>query len=747
MKYARRIGAVCEGGGRYYVAAGYEKKWLRILEDGTLEVAEGLPQPSKEELEEVKANAERLRKVVAPIAPVPVAKSLPKLEGRIFEYRNAENRLMMAVQRFDFDTPEGRDKRCLPWIFDGTNWLQQGWPDDIPTPLFGNHHHRQRVMIHEGEKAVEAAIEACATDSTHPWRDWLVRFGHCTWQGGGGRVGYANWQELGPDVEVFIMPDNDGPGYKSAQRLTRLLTHVRSVYLFHHRGYNAPRTWDMADAPFTESYEDMERGFLLAEPATVTEIGPNGKPREVLRKNFVHKFAFATATQEFVEVRRPTNFMSVTEFNNTYRHLSSVKDLGGMMLSSPDLPRQDRIGYRPDVFISPSGRYELTQPYFIGDDGLRYVNMYRPPLVVEERPPSRWVFRPFLVYMRHLIPDVKERKILLRWAACMLAGHRLRWAPLLISMMQGTGKSTFARMLRTLVGPSNSAQVTSAALQDKFTSWALNKQLVVVPELNEGSGFKLAEHLKTFIDSDEIPIRRMNTDQYDIESHISFICSSNHFSAISIAKEDRRWYLPTVTELPAPHRGDKRKGLVNLAHRYLAVGASPSDNIFFARLWDWFDERGAEWLLWTARRYGKWLVATQWHGRNDRAPETLRKMEVQDRSLPAWEEMLDDLLENVDIVLIEDLRQYMKDQDLKFVPKPMDLLNKLSEYGFFLQYQREVKDKDMRRGRIGVYSLDGRQLKSQVASREALKQTWSHERHRATLFSSLFRRAAGDEAF
>lgn len=750
-KYLRRINAIAQGGGEYVVMKGYERVTLRVLSDGGVEVPDALPTPTQEERKEIASRAEELCSLTIPIS-APAYAGLPKIDsGTLYTYRDREGRVLMCVQRIEAGIID-HEKHCWPWIYDGTKWEKQEWPALIPSPLYGDYHDRMRIMVHEGEKAVDAAVAAADPQSGHPWQEWLARFAHVTWRGGARRAHMADWNSLPRGAEVWIMPDNDEDGYSAAQSVVASMPpSVRDVRLFHHRFFpDTERGWDMADPPFVKESKEVEQNFVLNMKA-VDYIPDGDKMIPVIRKEFVQKFAYSVRTQEFVEIQRPLYPISAASFNAIFSHLST-ENLAKMVLASKDLARVDQPGYRPPSYY----KGEQRAPRFFRSDGGRCVNMYQEPSVQATRPMHLSQIKPFLAYLRYLMPVARERKSFMRWASCYLAGNRLRWAVLMISQRHGTGKSTLMSLLRELTGHANTSHVTALTLADRFTGWAASKQLIVVPELLEGSGFKLGEMLKTMIADDAISIRRMNTDQYDIENHISFVCASNHVSAIHLAKEDRRWFLPKITEQLPPYIGEEmepdRAKLAVILGRYLKLGKEPKSTEMFAELLRWFNDRGNGHLLWLAREYGRLLHQRGWDIRMAHAPTTERKVEVVERSIPQWEEDIVTALHEYDdppVVIVQDLLEYLKELgqgegrgQRAYTVKPGDVSRVLEEQGYLPQFHTPSKGYTVK-----LAYNNGRQIEGRVFSKYPLEGSWQNHKHAAFTISAKWKLIFGHEAF
>jgi len=673
-KYCRDNGYKNLGAGRAKVSTGtgYDTKTIELRMDGTIVDDRGDDVKIGPELQ--KRLQEEYSTIMAeefPVMPAPSGVKRPKFRDNatIFEYRDKNGNLNMMVERFI--KPDGV-KQCLPWTYyESDGWRCQDLPDGMLSPLYGNHHGRSRVMIHEGEKAVDAAIAACGATSTHPWADFLRLFGHCTWKGGAiaGMPGKADWSELDECKEVYLMPDNDHEGYTAAQIIRKKLR-CESIYCIHWRNFpdQVPKKWDIADECPNIPVEVLQNHFELYEPATFTFYDDDGNPKQKLRPNFAKKFAFIHATKELVELRNPRRYYDQKGFNSSFGDLApGIKNLYQMMCESPDLVRVSRPGYKPYVTIRDN---RFLQPNRLGtttggEESI--VNMYRPTLLNERDTslaPKGTVetLRPFLAYMNKTFPIPRERKTIIRWLCHNLTAttpeERALWAVLLVSTTEGTGKSTLGNLVRRLVGAHNVAKVNGALLNDKYTGWLENVQLVLVEELKESGAFKLTESLKDKITEPTIPIRRMNTDPYSSDNHMSLLASSNHLSALSLGRKDRRWFLPKVTEELIPWNKHQAK-------LYLAMPKDEYDGAFFSALWTWFNNGGDSYLLYLMRRYGLKLHQREWGKLNNRAPLTEQKAKVIERSVMDWESLINEEISHEPMVCLQDLREWLREQNIR----------------------------------------------------------------------------------
>lgn len=709
---------------------------------------------------------------------------------------------------------KGESKSCIPWFPYGDREWKPGVPAAHDKPLFGQIGDSTLFMWHEGPKAASAATAASKFDSGHPWQGFLSRFTHISHQGGAypGAVEDTDWSPLNQkDITVFQMPDNDAASYDVAERIQKQLPDVGVLKIIHFGPWaHIPKSFDLADdwrrlvppaklrsgmkdvdllKAVVPSEDDLKLSFRTNLWATDLKYDPITKKRTpVVRGRFAKQFRQLTYTGELVEwdeIYGPGNPMDDKQFNTAYSRLHPVGlNLAACVRGKNECLQFCRPGYWPGTAIvyrsesDADGTYALPPMAVPGSErirgGMPPLNMYRPSHVVERAPKANMALRvpelslgtrpwreteksirPFLVYLRHLIPNAFERKMLVRWACNNLTaeepGHRVPWAVLMVSVMQGTGKTTLGTILSTLLGGHNVSNIDGSTLNDGFTGWLENKQLVIVEEMKEESGFRLYERLKAPISNPVVSVRKMHTDRYDTENFISLLAMSNHLSALSVPNDDRRWFFPEVTSKLAPDVGS---GLEKMAHRYFDAYAR-GDRDLFSELYRWLADEGYSDLLWWMRRYGRklhthvrpWKISSAegrglWRTVFRRAPLTVKKAEVMQRSGPAWVAELKDKLCVLDddngglahAICVGDVKAWLQERKLKF--SPADLVEDLGKIGYRLFVPNpDSRDDKAKRGFWYVLkggNLEANPPRSQVMIRSDLFDEVS-DRQRADL--------------
>lgn len=114
-------------------------------------------------------------------------------------------------------------------------------------------------------------------------------------------------------------------------------------------------------------------------------------------------------------------------------------------------------------------------------------------------------------------------------------------SPILVSRVKGIGKSLTGAIVRTLIGSRGSFVGSVDGLTEKHTGELEGKVFVQVDEADALFSGK-EERLKA-LDSDEIRIRKMNTDGYTIRNIMRKFYTTNKEAAFRIAADERRYYV------------------------------------------------------------------------------------------------------------------------------------------------------------------------------------------------------------
>lgn len=165
----------------------------------------------------------------------------------------------------------------------------------------------------------------------------------------------------------------------------------------------------------------------------------------------------------------------------------------------------------------------------------------------------------FTKFIEYLIPVKTEREYFLDWLSAKMQNLAFRGAAILmIAKQQGTGRTTLADMIETIIGLENVENVPFNRLTGDgvFNDW-MEKPLVVTNETKDTadnkSYFKVYESLKDYIDPR--PKRERINPKYGQHRfsmvYSSFLMFSNHDNALAVAGSDRRFYVMRNAVTPA----------------------------------------------------------------------------------------------------------------------------------------------------------------------------------------------------
>lgn len=175
----------------------------------------------------------------------------------------------------------------------------------------------------------------------------------------------------------------------------------------------------------------------------------------------------------------------------------------------------------------------------ISRNGLLFINTFMPVDIARKVGDVT----PFLTHLAKLLPDERDRSILLAYmAACVQhQGVKFQWAPLLQGV-EGNGKTLFARCVEAAVGARYTHWPTAKKLGEKFNAWMVGKVFFAVEDIYvPDSKREILEDLKPMITGASIEIEAKGVDQVISDICGNFMFNSNHRDAIKKTDNDRRF--------------------------------------------------------------------------------------------------------------------------------------------------------------------------------------------------------------
>lgn len=182
----------------------------------------------------------------------------------------------------------------------------------------------------------------------------------------------------------------------------------------------------------------------------------------------------------------------------------------------------------------------------------------------------------FNTFMRKLIPDDNDRKILLSFAAAMIQypGVKFQWAPVLQGV-EGNGKTLLASCIAYAVGQQYSHQPRSSQLSEKYNGFLENKLFIIVEEIHMRGRRDILDDLKAVITNQWIELRAMNQDKRMIENVANWFFCTNYKDAIIKSRNDRRYCIF--------YTGQQEKG---------DLARDGMNGRYFPNLYEWLREGG-----------------------------------------------------------------------------------------------------------------------------------------------------------
>lgn len=581
-EYLRRIGAEPVNFRSAHVTTiigGYPKVtgWVRFdTTTGDIEVSNVNLAPAEEEaaaISEAIVAADFPKPVtLAALADTPPGVNIS--DDDTFICHDFAGQIVMIHQRYR--TKDG-GKGFVPW----TRWSDGQWRKMEPEtmPFFGvpGHEECNTLYVHEGAKAAKRVKLLIAEERDASGFPWLanMKWGHhIGWIGGVHALERSDWDKLASLgwKRVVIVADNDPLGKAIVPSIAQK---------FHCPVFTIQFTDDWPDAfdlgdewpeqlfgddgqYLGPTYEQCIQPATWATDAFTLPPGPRGGRPQVIysiRPIFAEQWSWIEEQDMMVNLAMPQYRMAAGKFNGFIRPFSHTKDTLGLF-QQHYTGNQMRLTYdpsRPGIIIRDSV-------------GLQAINLYQGSSFKPE--PGDW--SPFTEFIEYMFPQPTDREQVKRWAATLIARPDIRmiFGLLLVSERQGTGKGTFARILASLIGLHN-ASFPSAGLivNSEFNGWIANKRLIVVDEIYEGHSWKAYNRLKPYVTDETIEVNVKHIATWTMPNWTHYVLMSNDRVALKLEKDDRRWAVPEVQEVPWNlerfqefHDWLRRGGLTHIGH-------------------------------------------------------------------------------------------------------------------------------------------------------------------------------------
>lgn len=226
-------------------------------------------------------------------------------------------------------------------------------------------------------------------------------------------------------------------------------------------------------------------------------------------------------------------------------------------------PKADSVCFRP----------ECAPQSLVIDGGQVLYNIYRP--IETYRKPGDPA--PFLDLLRRLLPDERDRKILLTYMASLVRnpGVKFQWWPVLQGA-QGNGKTFLMRAVEHCVGEvySHFPKVSKMAEGSNFNGWLFGKLFVGMEEVYVPKRRGFLESFKEVVTNPRIEYEAKGQDQFTGDNRANGMMATNHRNGVPIDLDDRRYAVFFTAQQTARDLG--RDGMTEA---------------YFRDLYDWFNGR------------------------------------------------------------------------------------------------------------------------------------------------------------
>ena len=183
----------------------------------------------------------------------------------VWEYRGADNEFICYVVRYR--NSQGK-KIFIPFYLEDGKWKKDGFkPEFKPIYRIQYLDKNKPILIVEGEKTADYAVSL------------FPNYNILSWMGGAQTAGKANWKILQSwNLPIYLLPDNDEPGYKAMNKIKQLLpksllVNIESLGI-------TESGWDLADIEGGEiDFEDIKNLISEAKsPLIFPNLTEKGRP-------------------------------------------------------------------------------------------------------------------------------------------------------------------------------------------------------------------------------------------------------------------------------------------------------------------------------------------------------------------------------------------------------------------------------------------------------------------------------------
>lgn len=207
------------------------------------------------------------------------------------------------------------------------------------------------------------------------------------------------------------------------------------------------------------------------------------------------------------------------------------------------------IDYLTTVIRKPTvhgDQYDPTQPPIFMDDGIPFVNNFRPASVPDVDPDwqnndaHEVVANHFLT----MFDDPAHGQKLIEWMAYNVQhmGQKILWSPIICGV-QGDGKSTIFNILTAVLGSQNTKDVSTRELFSDFSGYAEGACVCALEEMRVRghNRHEVMNTLKPLITNERISVIKKGENAKNVKNTTNYIGFTNYPDALVLDSDDRRW--------------------------------------------------------------------------------------------------------------------------------------------------------------------------------------------------------------
>lgn len=224
---------------------------------------------------------------------------------------------------------------------------------------------------------------------------------------------------------------------------------------------------------------------------------------------------------------------------------------------------------------------------------------------------------PFLDLLSRLLPDDRDRAILLAYMASLVQniGTKFFWAPVLQGT-PGNGKTMVLKCIDYVIGERYTHYPAAQDLGNQFNSFLENKLFIGVEEIHMDGRREILDTLKPLITNDRVETQPKGIDKRMVDNFANWIFCTNYKDAVLTNKDDRRYAIFFTAQ----------QSVEDIARD--GMGGD-----YFPKMWKWLREQGGYGIVANFLLNYKIPVELDPAGQAHRAPSTSSTKEAITESM------------------------------------------------------------------------------------------------------------------